>query len=130
MYKKITNSIQVSVNPVFLEEFSEPHENFFVWSYIIEIENKGSETVQLTQRNWVVTDKIGQTMRVTGEGVVGEQPTLHTGDSFHYISGVPLSSPSGIMHGSYVMLNEAGETFEIDIPAFSLDSPYDNSSIH
>ena len=38
--------------------------------------------------------------------------------------GTPLSTPSGIMEGSYEMQSESGETFDIAIPAFSLDSPH------
>ena len=40
-----------------------------------------------------------------------------------YKSGCPLSTPSGIMVGSYTMRNARGEIFEIDIPAFSLNMP-------
>jgi ApaG protein len=36
---------------------------------------------------------------------------------------VPLSTASGFMSGSYEMETEAGERFEIEVPAFSLDSP-------
>ena len=43
--------------------------------------------------------------------------------AIQYTSGCPLSTPSGIMVGSYTMRNARGEMFEIDIPAFSLDIP-------
>ena len=42
--------------------------------------------------------------------------------SFEYTSGVPLQTPSGFMVGSYGMVSAAGEHFDIDVPAFSLDS--------
>ncbi|MBY0408449.1 MAG: ApaG domain, partial [Rickettsiales bacterium] len=58
-----------------------------------------------------------------GAGVVGEQPTLATGDEYQYTSGAALRTPSGIMRGSYEMVTEDGESFWVDIPAFSLDSP-------
>ncbi|MBJ7417099.1 MAG: ApaG domain, partial [Niveispirillum sp.] len=53
-----------------------------------------------------------------------EQPLLRPGEHFTYTSGTPLSTPSGIMVGSYGMESEAGESFDIAIPAFSLDSPH------
>ena len=56
--------------------------------------------------------------------VIGEQPTLEPGDCYEYTSGTPLTTPSGIMTGTYQMENERGEEFDVDIPAFSLDSPY------
>jgi ApaG protein len=61
---------------------------------------------------------------VKGPGVVGEQPILRPGDSYEYTSGTPLTTPSGIMSGSYQMESDDGEHFEIIIPAFSLDSPH------
>ena len=59
---------------------------------------------------------------VKGAGVVGEQPVLRPGESYEYTSGVPLPTASGFMTGSYGMVTDAGEPFDVDIPAFSLDS--------
>ena len=59
-----------------------------------------------------------------GAGVVGEQPILREGESFRYTSGCPLSTPSGFMVGTYQMVDENGDAFEVTIPAFSLDSPH------
>ena len=56
---------------------------------------------------------------------MGEQPVLEPGDVFEYTSGTPLATPSGIMVGSYKMSTDGGSTLSIDIPAFSLDSPYE-----
>ena len=47
-----------------------------------------------------------------------------------YTSGCPLEEPSGIMVGRYLMISENGDKFEIDIPAFSLDSPDGLGSIN
>ena len=58
------------------------------------------------------------------------QPTLKPGDSFSYTSGCPLKTPSGFMVGAYQMQNEAGELFNVEIPAFSLDSPHDKHAIN
>jgi ApaG protein len=67
---------------------------------------------------------------VKGAGVVGEQPVLGPGEAFEYTSGTPLATPSGIMVGSYGMESENGDCFDVAIPAFSLDSPYQQRSIH
>ena len=124
MYSSITRSIRVSVKPVFLDEQSSPSDEHYVWAYQVRIENDGSETVQLINRHWHITDEMGRIQEVRGAGVVGEQPTLRPGEPFEYTSGTPLDSPSGIMVGSYEMKTSAGERFDVDIPAFSLDSPY------
>jgi ApaG protein len=44
------------------------------------------------------------------------------GEVFEYTSGVPLQTPSGFMTGTYGMVSVSGEHFDVDSPAFSLDS--------
>ncbi|MBY0510753.1 MAG: Co2+/Mg2+ efflux protein ApaG [Rhodospirillaceae bacterium] len=129
-YEKVTRNISVSVRPFYLEDQSSPGEDRFVWAYRVNIQNRGAETVQLLRRHWRITDKHGRLQEVKGPGVVGEQPVLKPGESFEYTSGCPLATPSGIMAGSYQMSTTGGEHFDIEIPAFSLDSPYDTAAIN
>lgn len=123
-YTATTRQIRVSVRPTYLEDQSAPVDNHFVWAYNVTIENLGAETVQLLSRHWRITDARGEQHEVRGPGVIGEQPVLEPGDTYEYTSGTPLATPSGIMGGTYQMENERGEAFDIEIPAFSLDSPY------
>lgn len=123
-YKKTTRSIQITVKPMFLDGQSDPDDEHFVWAYHVRIENLGRETVKLLTRFWSITDAHGLVNEVRGAGVVGEQPVLKPGGVFEYTSGTPLSTPSGIMVGRYQMLTEEGERFDVEIPAFSLDSPH------
>ncbi len=130
MYQAKTRDISITVTPKFLQTESAPEKNHFVWSYSIEIENQGPETVQLVSRYWKITDGSGKVQEVEGPGVVGEQPVLTPGDSFSYTSGVPLTTPSGFMLGHYVMVTGHGESFEATVPAFSLDSASERRSVH
>lgn len=130
VYALTTRSITISVEPEFLDEHSDLHEHRFVWAYHVRIENRGLQTVQLKSRYWRITDEMGRVQEVSGAGVIGEQPTLKPGDSFEYASGTPLGTASGFMQGHYVMEAENGETFEVAIPAFSLDSPYQSRLLH
>ena len=130
LYCETTRAIRVRVKPIYLEEQSAPSENHYVWAYQVEITNMGSTTVQLLNRHWKITDSLGRMQEVRGPGVVGEQPTLRPGESFEYTSGTPLSTPSGIMVGTYEMQGESGELFQVAIPAFSLDSPYQPVKLH
>ena len=123
----ITRAIRVQVTPLFLEGQSDPGERRYLWAYDIQLENLGPETVQLLNRKWTITNAVGSREQVAGSGVIGKQPVLSPGDTFGYQSGTPLSTPSGLMHGQYEMQNERGERFWIDVPAFSLDSPYELS---
>lgn len=123
-YQKTTHSISITVQPIYLEEQSEPSEHRYVWAYQIRIENEGAETVQLKTRYWHITDALGRVQEVRGPGVVGAQPILRPGESFEYTSGTPLTTPSGIMVGSYHMVTDDGREFDVEVPAFSLDSPH------
>ncbi|MGE3643957.1 MAG: Co2+/Mg2+ efflux protein ApaG [Beijerinckiaceae bacterium] len=123
-YQTTTHNIRVSVEPEYLEDRSKPERSQYFWAYHIEIVNLGDEEAQLTHRHWKITDANGRREEVNGPGVVGEQPVLGPGDAFEYTSGCPLTTPSGIMAGSYRFVTDTGQTFEVEIPAFSLDSPH------
>jgi ApaG protein len=122
MYRAVTRNIEVVVTPRFVADRSSPENNYFFWAYTISITNNGTDTVQLKTRHWRITDANGRRQEVRGAGVVGEEPVLKAGESFEYTSGVPLQTPSGFMAGSYGMVGGSGEHFDIDVPAFSLDS--------
>ncbi|RMF11062.1 MAG: Co2+/Mg2+ efflux protein ApaG [Alphaproteobacteria bacterium] len=130
MYKALTRDIEVTVEPFYLEDQSNPDEERYVWAYHVQIENKGGSRVQLKSRYWRITDALGRVQEVHGEGVVGEQPVLNPGDVYEYTSGAPLSTPSGVMVGRYFMISDTGEDFAVEIPAFSLDSPYEKRSVN
>jgi len=121
MYRAKTRSIEVTVEPSYVE--SESGNGRYFWSYTINITNGGSQIVQVRARHWRITDGNGRTEEVKGAGVVGKQPVLKPGESFSYTSGCPLTTPSGIMVGTYQVETDGGERFNIAIPAFSLDLP-------
>jgi ApaG protein len=122
-YRAVTRQIEVKVVPRFMPDRSSPDNGYFFWAYTINLTNLGPETVQLKTRHWRITDAQGRLQEVRGEGVVGEQPVLKPGEKFEYTSGVPLPTSSGFMTGTYGMVSAAGEEFDIEIPAFSLDVP-------
>jgi len=131
MYCETTAGITITVKPSYLDAQSSPENSHFVWAYHIRIENNGSRTVQLRNRHWRITDSRGRTQEVRGAGVVGEQPVLRPGDSFEYTSGTGLPTPSGIMAGSYEMeASDTGERFDVKVPSFSLDSPYQPGKVN
>ncbi len=130
MYEETTRTIRVTVKPVYLDDQSSPSEDHYVWAYHVRIENLGIETVRLRDRHWRITDARGRVQEVRGAGVVGEQPVLKPGEAFEYTSGTPLNTPSGIMVGDYAMETDGGEKFTVAIPAFSLDSPHQERSLH
>ena len=124
MYSTTTREILVAVEPIYLPDESSPENSHYMWAYRVHIENHGREVVQLVSRHWKITDARGQIVEVRGEGVVGKQPVLKPGESYEYVSGTPLSTPFGVMGGEYQMTTAEGEPFEVEIPTFSLHSPF------
>ena len=116
--------------PYFLEDQSSPQESNYVWAYQVYITNSGCVSIKLYHRNWLIIDANGKVINVQGEGVVGEFPTIYPGESFEYTSGTPLKTNNGIMQGFYLVSQGNGEKLKIDIPAFSLDSPYNKKNVN
>ncbi len=120
----ITEGIRVRVESSYSPERSRLSEHRWFFIYEITLTNEGSETAQLLERHWIITDGRGRVEEVRGPGVVGVQPTLVPGESYCYTSGCPLETPFGTMHGSYLMVSAAGRRFEVEIAPFALSEPY------
>jgi len=130
MYQAVTRGISVTVTPRYMPEESSPEQGRYFFAYTVEIINGSLDRVQLRSRHWLITDEHGHVQEVRGAGVVGEEPVLGPGESFSYTSGCPLPTPSGTMQGTYLMETAGGETFDAEIPAFSLDIPRTNRVLH
>jgi ApaG protein len=116
----VTRGIAVRVAVSYLAEQSDPSSGRWFWSYHVRIENGSDRAVQLLSRAWTIVDGRGTVHEVVGEGVVGEMPLIAPGSSFDYVSGCPLDTPEGAMSGTYRMVDENGESFDIEIPKFEL----------
>ena len=131
MYEQETGGFVVRVEPNFLPFESAPDEGRYVWSYTIEIENRSDAPAQLISRFWRITDETGFTQEVRGAGVVGQQPVIPPGRSFRYTSACPLAAPSGVMVGAYSMERVDDRSgFDIAVPPFSLESPYNTRQVN
>ena len=117
------NKIQVEVETRYIEEQSNPEQNYYVFSYTITIQNRGEQGAQLLTRHWVITDSNQKIQEVRGDGVVGEQPLLKPGEQFVYTSGTMLETSVGTMKGSYQMLADDGSHFDATIEEFVLSTP-------
>jgi ApaG protein len=120
----ITRSIRVHVEAEYDPGRSNPPQNQWFFLYTVRITNEGPETVQLISRHWIITDAMSHIEEVRGPGVVGHQPILTPRQHFEYTSGCPLTTPFGSMHGTYQMVNDRGEHFDIEIAPFTLTEPY------
>lgn len=123
MYQEMTAGIEVTVNPFFVPERSEPESERFLWGYRVTITNNGPVPTQLISRHWIITDGHGHVEEVKGEGVIGLQPKLAPGESFEYTSACPLTTPTGNMRGTYHMVDAEGRKLAVRIPLFFLRHP-------
>ncbi len=117
------NNIQVDVETRYIEDQSNPDQNYYVFAYTITIQNKGRQGAKLLTRHWVITDSNQKVQEVRGDGVVGEQPELQPGEQFVYTSGTMLETSVGTMKGSYQMQAEDGSYFDAQIDEFVLSTP-------
>jgi ApaG protein len=122
-HSETTRDVTVRVAVSFLPEQSEPGKGRWFWAYHIRIENEGERSIQLISREWSIVDGRGGRHEIQGEGVVGEQPVIDPGGAFDYVSGCPLTTPTGFMEGRYNMIAEDGRGFSVTIPRFPLVAP-------
>ena len=122
-YAETTRDVTVRVSVSFLPEQSSPARGRWFWSYHIRVENHSAMAVQLMTRHWIISDGRGNREDVEGDGVVGAQPVIPPGESYDYVSGCPLATPTGAMVGSYEMIGEDGSLFRVNIPRFPLVGP-------
>jgi len=125
--KSQTPQIKIESQAQYVPEESNPDQTYYFFSYKIRITNSGDQGAQLMSRHWVITDSLGRHEEVRGPGVVGLQPQIPPGQSFEYESACPLTTPTGTMKGSYSMVAENGDHFEVEIPEFYLVCP---TSLH
>ena len=117
------NNIQVDVETAYMVQESDPDKARYLFSYTITIKNEGLSAARLVSRYWKITGGDGHEQEVEGDGVVGLHPYLAPKQSFTYTSAAMLDTPVGMMQGRYMMVDDDGDRFEVDIPAFTLAVP-------
>ncbi|MES2648599.1 MAG: Co2+/Mg2+ efflux protein ApaG [Bacteroidota bacterium] len=124
----ISKGVEISVEVFYQPEYSQPVMHEFMFAYRINIINHNSFTVQLLRREWSIFDSTGEHRQVEGDGVVGQQPVLSSGENFQYVSGCNLKTEMGKMWGIYEMLDtHSQQKFMVDIPAFQMIAPLKNN---
>ena len=118
-----TSGIRITVKPAYWPERSAPDKAQFAFTYTVEILNVGSDLATLKSRHWVITDAMGRSEEVRGEGVVGKKPRLGPGEKFEYTSWAMLRTPFGSMRGEYTMERPDGSEFDARIGEFALAQP-------
>lgn len=119
-YDATTETITITVRPVYLDEKSDVIGQRFVFAYFVRVGNHGVDEVQLLRRRWLITDSDGRVQEVEGAGVIGQQPVIEPGAAHEYHSFCVLPTFEGTMEGTYLMQREGGARFRAQIPQFHL----------
>lgn len=125
MVSKISEGVTISVETFYQPDYSNPISKEFMFAYRITIENNNSFPVKLLRRHWYIFDSDSTHREVEGEGVIGIQPEIISGEKYQYISGCNLRTELGKMHGTYTMENlNNKKLFSVNIPAFEMTVPF------
>ena len=125
MVSKISEGVTISVETFYQPDYSNPQSSEYMFAYRITIENNNSFPVKLLRRHWFIFDSDATHREVEGEGVIGNQPEINSGEKYQYISGCNLRTELGKMHGTYTMENlNNKKIFSVNIPAFEMTVPF------
>jgi ApaG protein len=125
MIQQVTKGIRVSVETRYEGSFLKNSISHHSFRYLITIENKSKETVQLIKRHWIIKESCKHPQIVEGPGVVGKKPIIKSGQVVQYESGCILNSTTGSMKGYYTMINHSSANeFRLEIPVFQLEAPF------
>jgi len=120
---EISNKIKIKGKSLFLPDKSNLKNSIYFFVYTIEIKNQSDQEVKLLSRYWNIKDAHGSIDIVQGKGVIGDQPTLKSNESYEYTSFCPLKTAFGSMKGFYIFSKKDGIEFKTKIPEFGLVSP-------
>ena len=124
MARTQTKGIEILVKNWFRDDLSLESDSNYFYNYEITIRNRLSYPVQLLSREWHVVHLLHGVSNVSGEGVVGETPTLMPGQEFTYVSGCELLNSVGRMYGKFFFKDlSTKDDFYVEIPSFNLIFP-------
>lgn len=96
----------------------ESKQRFYVHKYQITIINRSDINFQLLSRKWIISDGLAWNKTVEGDGVIGQQPIIRSGESYSYSSWCPMPSTAGLMYGHFncIDLDNQNRPFKVDVP--------------
>ncbi len=116
--------LRVTVDRVeYHPEAQTPAERPYCFVYFVSIHNGTPSAVTIKGRKWVVNSDQGETTAVEGDGVVGQFPVIPPGEKFSYNSFHLLNSRWAEAEGSYLGIDDQGQTVIARIPKFKMVVP-------
>jgi len=124
MVQQVTEGVNIMVETFYQPLQSNPMNSEFLFAYRITIENRTPHPLRLLSRHWHILESSGTHREVEGEGVVGQQPVIQSGQNYQYTSAANLTSDIGKMYGTYLFENLFNKKkLTVAIPEFQLVVP-------
>jgi len=121
-YKHI-DGIRVEVeNVVYMPNLQSPPDKPYPYVYFLSIYNDSEEEIQILGRKWIVDEERDGCIVVEGQGVVGENPMIATGEKFSYNSYHVIASKAEVS-GAFYGKTQSGDWFTVVVPEFTLRVP-------
>jgi len=95
--------------------------------YFITITNLSDTLVTLKGRRWILHESDGHSQVIEGDGIVGKEPTLATGETFSYNS-YHMTHCNCIAEGSFHGVDSAGTPIHVRIPKIVMQIPSQNDT--
>ena len=120
----------VSVDQVFYQPAVDtPPDRPYFFVYVVTIHNDMDVPVTIKGRKWVVTNRRGQIRALEGDGVVGQFPTIPSGEQFTYNSFHLVDTPVAVAEGSYLGVDALGHRVLARIPPFRMTVSQDAAAV-
>ncbi|WP_352109371.1 Co2+/Mg2+ efflux protein ApaG [Glaciecola sp. XM2] len=120
----MSEPIHIAVDTKFIGKQRKAQQDVFVFSYTVSITNLSETPMTLKSRYWLITNGDGEKVEVSGDGVVGEQPTIAPNQTYQYTSASVMKTEVGNMQGHYTFELENEQTYQANIPIFRLATPH------
>lgn len=115
--------LRVKVDDViYMPSLDAPPDRPHPFVYFVSIFNDSPVPVTIRGRKWVVVEDGGETTVVEGDGIVGQQPVIASGEHFSYNSYHVVGKKAEVS-GAFFGETGNGELVYTRIPRFRLDIP-------
>jgi ApaG protein len=99
-----------------------PEDKPYPFAYHLSIQNESQLTVKLFGRKWILEEEDGPVVVVEGDGIVGQFPTLRTGEVFSYNSYHTIAGACSVS-GAFFGTTESGAPVAVKVPRFEIEPP-------
>lgn len=129
-FERMAHGVRIIICPFWLDDYSYPEHSLYSWAYHVRIENHGQNHLCILSQDWSIIQDNGKIKSIDNKNIFTNTQQLAPGKACEYSSSLSLNTPSNFIRGVYHTSYADGHSFDLSIPTFSLDSPYQNFILH